>query len=129
MQSVVCRTPYGGGRGVGSSPSPQQKESGQGEGVTEADGELTRRQRKKRGVWGAGVGCGWGCGVWGAKIWVRVWHARTAGGPSSGASCRLQPPHQSGSLAPTGDQETQIVKEPFEEQRSFSIYRIPKLLR
>ena len=73
------------------------------------------------GVWAQGLGCGvW---EWGVGSGHRVWAPRGVGAgsgvqglacqgrqPSSGAFCRFQPPHQSGRPAPTGDQETQIVK-------------------
>lgn len=78
------------------------------------------------GVWarGLGMGCGvWArgliCGVWaqGLGAWSGVQGLGCQGRqPSSGAFCRFQPPHQAGRLAPTGDQETQIVKEPLKNK-------------
>ena len=83
-------------------------------------------------MWGLGTGSGHGVGVWGLSagsglrglgVGCGVWAPQGVGAgsgvqglacqgrqPSSGAFCRFQPPHQSGRPAPTGDQETQIVK-------------------
>lgn len=94
-------------------------------------------EEEARGL-GTGCGCGWGCGVWagvvgmGVGSWVRGLGAGF-GMPGQAALLwgLLQAPatpsiRQSGSHRRPGDSDCQGA---FEEQRSFSIYRIPKLLR
>lgn len=113
-------------RGLGTGSEVQGLGAGSGHGV---------------GVWGLGTGSGhgvWGLGA-GSDLWglgagsgYMVWGAGS-GVPGQAALLRgllLVPAtpssRQTGSHRRPGDSDCQGA---FEEQRSFSIYRIPKLLR